>query len=146
MATFSAFRTAPQTIPAGAVLKRLLVKDCRIQGEATKIAYDNLPGLGMNIIAELTGGSYGVKTLYSTWRMIPRRVTSLYDVATAQRVYTAYFDGGDLEIGFSQEVNYGGPGKSVPFQWRYRTETAGPTTPIVTLLSTQLSFCSLYYL
>lgn len=94
-------------IPANGVIKRFQVVNASIAAELTGSGYNTI---GAAIFQEqvVFQNYLGVdRTIYQSERRVPVEATALYDVLTAQRIYTAYYGAGDNESGFNQRCSYG---------------------------------------
>lgn len=94
-------------LPAGAILKKFLVRDVAINAISTGVGYNSIAPILAYIDVHIASGVNVNRVLFHASFAIPLAVTSLYDPLTAQRVYTAYHTAGDREIGVNQKCSYG---------------------------------------
>jgi len=111
-----AFPSLSVNIPAGATMKRFLTNGIQITGVSTGAAFDFVVPMFYGVQVDITAGAYSPRNIYKTTRMLPFQAVTLYDSTTAQRIYSNYVSGGDLECAINVKCSYGlasGPGFTV---------------------------------
>jgi hypothetical protein len=101
------------TLPANATLKKSVLAGCAVIGQDSIIGYPGPKGIAVNVNLSLSASSYGNRRLLYYGNAIPMQYTAFYDTITVQRVYSAAYYGGDIEMGHNEQMSYGGPGKSL---------------------------------
>jgi hypothetical protein len=132
-------------LPVGAVLKRVQIRNCFLYGQDTGIGWQ-YGGYAfwhgaVTFIAGATSRSIQTQT-----GLIQSSVTALYDVITAQRVYTVFWGGADHEMGMNFGCSYGKFSDLVPHTVRYTPGlTPPPSLPPLTMNGYwQYTFAALY--
>lgn len=95
------------SVPAGGRVVRFQARGCYLIAERSDIGFNNVsPGVvGMNVFYQPAGSS--PRQIYTTRNGVPMAVAALYDPATLQRVYSAYYAGGDRDFAVNQSCSYG---------------------------------------
>lgn len=102
--------TVTNIVPAGGVMKRFQGRSYVIEGRNLTTGANSVGPLHYNIGVSITTGHYAPRQIYTSTRQVPFQVASVYDVLTTQRVYDAYYNGGDDEFGFNQRCDFGKAG------------------------------------
>jgi hypothetical protein len=95
------------TIPAGGVLKKFVLINSLMLGEASHRDFDSVGTAGFRVSFFYQPAGMLPRNIYSSSRRIPTSATALYDPLTAERIYTAYWSAGDNELGVDQQCSYG---------------------------------------
>jgi hypothetical protein len=95
------------TIPAGGVLKKFVLIDSLMIGEASHRDYNSVGTVGFSIAVDYQAAGTLPRNIYRSSRRVPTSATALYDPLTAERIYTAYWGAGDNELGVDQQCSYG---------------------------------------
>jgi hypothetical protein len=116
---FSDSRTT--VIPAGGRIEKLLIAGSTCNGSLTGIGVTVPVELETFATVTLSGADFTPsRIIYSHRRRVPLDLVGLYDVATAQRVYSCWWEGGDNELGTNLKCSYGGPGHAaITVQYQY---------------------------
>jgi hypothetical protein len=106
-ATSGALPALTLTAPADAIWKRFLVRKCGFHWAQSVTSVFSIPSVWLEQQVHFIDDHGGDRTIYTTARLITSDVTSLYDTATNERVYTRYHAANDDQVGIDQGVNYG---------------------------------------
>lgn len=112
-------RNLDVVIPAGATMKRFILKGTRLTGKHSLADFEKVNLIYQTSTVDVIAGQYNGRNLYRTTRSVPMEVAAVYDSATFERVYTSYYHAGDLELGFNVKCSFGtasGPGFTVRCQ------------------------------
>lgn len=112
-------RNLDVVIPAGATMKRFILKGTRLTGKHSLADFEKVNVVYQNSTVDVIAGQYNGRSLYRTTRRVPMEVTALYDSTTLERIYTSYYSAGDQDLGFNVRTSYGtadGPGFTVRCQ------------------------------
>lgn len=99
-------RISTVAFPAGAQLRKILVNTSVV---TLFQSAQNITGIANSYFVFETHFSSGVNSgreVYNTKLRIPASVTSLYDPATLQRIYSQYCVGGDKDIGVDYQCHW----------------------------------------
>lgn len=113
-------------IPAGATLKRFLLRNCHFYCNDGGDAFNKLIQRYITFDVNIVAGQYSPRQLYKTSRTIPFEVAAFHDVLTAQRLYSGYHHAGDLELAFNQRCAFG---KNTGAAFTVRLSTSMNTYP-----------------
>lgn len=94
-------------VPAGATIKKLLVRGIAVRGWATGYAFDHVEPVSLQQVIRFETGPYATRILYRSVRRLTASYVALYDFSTLQRVYTQYVCGTDNDCEINQQVSYG---------------------------------------
>jgi hypothetical protein len=94
-------------VPAGAQIKRMLVRNVTCQAVATGNGYNAIGMYFVNYRVHFTAGQYGVRDIFLTNLAVPAQTTAVYDVAATERIYTTYLNGADRDLGWNQRTIFG---------------------------------------
>lgn len=103
-------------IPATATMKRFLLRGARVMATHSGIGFEPINTLFWTASVDIIAGQYSPRNIFKTSRAVPQNIVALYDVVTAQRVYTQYALACDNELSFNERTSYGtsgGPGMTV---------------------------------
>lgn len=136
-------------VPAGATMKRFMLKGVQILGYADQTDLGAIHPLSWYSLVEITSGDYAGREIYRTYRRIPMETIGIYNPLHSpgpSAQYAQYVSAGDLEIGFNERCSYGkrtGPGFNVRFSsaiFVYPPGSSSPGGPV------SFTFAVLYYL
>lgn len=126
----NAFAGVSLTIPAGGVLKKVIVYDCQMACYLTTPDERGVWPLRVSWLLTYFSTSYPSRPLHETYRGVPMEVYSYYDSALNSTQPHAVFHGGDNEFGFQVKCSYGGAGKtSATVQLTGTCNTNAPFVP-----------------
>lgn len=94
-------------VPAGATIKKVLVRGIAIRGWATGLAFDHVEPVCLYHQIRFETGPYAPREIYKATARLQADYVALYDFATLQRVYTQYVCGTDTDCEINQQVSYG---------------------------------------
>lgn len=100
----SSNRFVSLALPAGAVLKKFLLRQTNVQLFCSGIDHTAVQPLYMSEEVAFVGGDYDGRILYRSDRDVPFEVTS--DFAVGVTTYVCWWHANDSELGFNQECSY----------------------------------------
>ena len=123
---FPTLQSSPLTLPAGAQMKRFLVKNASFQVTSHGTSQSNQFPWAVTWSVAWTVGPNAGRVIYSTVRDIP--MIAAFDTGNVVGVYKVFWHAGDLELGFNQKSTYGkASGVSETLQFTYGFRHDAPT-------------------
>ncbi len=131
-------------IPAGGIMKKILVNEHVIRAVATGEGFQAVGPIWLLQGVQFESGPYGTRQLFKRGVVLRSNFVTLYDAGTLRRIYTQWTWGDDTILEINQQVSYGlasGPG----FRVSYRSSlNPFPDTPVTYQGRAQCHFRVLY--
>jgi hypothetical protein len=100
-------------IPAGATVKRFMLRQVSFSGYATGTDFNSLAPLHYLVSVDIIAGEYSPRNIYLQDRRLPSEFCVYFKTTAVKPDFTQYVGGGDQDLGFNQRCSYGtagGPG------------------------------------
>lgn len=100
--------------PANGIIKRFQLRANLLSAEVDGIGVSTIGPVQIQQNVQFNDGIHVPRNIFSANRAVPMAATALYDPATLQRVYSAYYAAGDNELEVNQGTSYGKHTDSFP--------------------------------